>query len=70
MFRSFNDFQQRRPLISDYLIGFRPLNGEFKVYFGDVLDLATSAFIDTVTLSAQSISGLVIYSYKQQCFTI
>ena len=56
MFRSFNDFQQRRPLISDYLIGFRPLNGEFKVYFGDVLDLATSAFIDTVTLSAQSIA--------------
>ena len=56
MFRSFEDFQLRRPLISDFLIGFRPLNGEYKVYFGDVLDLATSNFIDTVTLSAQSIA--------------
>jgi len=56
MFRSFDDFQQRRPLISDFLIGFRPLNGEYKVYFGDVLDIATSSFIYTVTLSAQSIA--------------
>lgn len=60
MYRSFNDFRQLIPFTSDFLVGFRPLGGEFKVNYYDLILNVTNTLSNSATSIARSITGTQI----------
>jgi hypothetical protein len=56
-FRSFNDFSPIDPIPTDYLVGFRPLVGEFKVNFYTISKIISGGLTTTPNNLYVTISG-------------
>ena len=57
MYRNFDDFAQTKPLASDYLVGFRPNQGEFKVDFYTISNLISGGLFETPNVLYVTVSG-------------
>jgi hypothetical protein len=57
MYRNFSDFAQTRPLASDFLVGFRPNQGEFKVDFYTISNLISGGLFETPNVLYVTVSG-------------
>lgn len=56
-YRSFNDFSEIIPFPSDYIVGFRPLQGEFKINFYTLSQIISGGITNTVNVFFVSPSG-------------
>jgi len=57
MYRNFSDFAQTKPLASDFLVGFRPNQGEFKVDFYTISNLISGGLFETPNVLYVTVSG-------------
>ena len=57
MYRSFNDFSILYPTGSDFLIGFRPFQGEFKIDLNTLSKILSGGVINTPNVLYVSVSG-------------
>ncbi|NBO98954.1 MAG: DUF1565 domain-containing protein [Proteobacteria bacterium] len=56
-YRSFADFSEISPIASDYIVGFRPLQGEFKVNFYTLSKIITGGLTTTPNVLYVTTSG-------------
>ena len=57
MYRSFADFSRTTPLPSDYLVGYRPNQGEFQVDFYTISNLISGGLWNTPNVLYVTVSG-------------
>jgi len=62
MYRSFNDFSIISPVGSDYLVGFRPFQGEFKIDFASLSKILSGGVTNTPNVLYVTMSGQDAFS--------